>query len=88
MSIKNALVAASLIALGAPLAADEPAPAQTTEAKKKDNGDRMICRTQEEIGSRLRKKKICMTAAQWREQSFQTGQSIEKRTAQLPKPGG
>jgi hypothetical protein len=93
MSIKNSLLALSLLTLAAPLAAEDPAqPTATGDqsgAKKRDNSaDRMICRTDEEIGSRLRKKKICMTAAQWRDLSFRTGQQIDKRTAEQPKPGG
>lgn len=93
MSFKNSLLALALLSLAAPVAAEDPAQPTTTSdqstAKKRDNSaDRMICRTEDEIGSHLRKKKICMTAAQWRDVSFQSGQQVDKRTAEQPKPGG
>jgi hypothetical protein len=37
-------------------------------AAKPNAADRVICKDIEEIGSRLARKRICMTALQWKEQ--------------------
>jgi hypothetical protein len=36
-------------------------------AKEQLDPNRMICRTEEELGSRLSRKRRCLTAAQWDE---------------------
>jgi hypothetical protein len=45
-----------------------PAPAKP-KGGGKDPDQQVICRTQEEIGSRLGGKRICMTKAQWAAQA-------------------
>lgn len=84
MTITRSLIAVALIASATPLVAEETQPAAAIDKAK----DKVVCRTQTETGSRLNKKKICMTLAEWRDLSFRQGQSIEKRTAELPRPGG
>lgn len=90
--MKNAslLFVLPLLVLAAPVAADpEPQQSGSAEAAKPEKDpDRVICRTQEEIGSRLRKKKVCMTAAQWREVNYQSGQATERKSTQIGRPGG
>jgi hypothetical protein len=56
--------------------------------KGKNDADRIICRTDDEIGSRIHKRKICMTAAQWRDLSIQAGMAAERKEALVSKPGG
>ncbi|RYG95025.1 MAG: hypothetical protein EON57_17355, partial [Alphaproteobacteria bacterium] len=40
---------------------------ESSEKQDKDDPNRMICKAEEQIGTRLSKKKTCMTAAQWKE---------------------
>ena len=63
------VLVASLLA-PAPLSAqivfdDQPATAQPTKAK--NDLDKVVCRSEEEIGSRLRQHKVCMTVQQWKQ---------------------
>lgn len=63
-----------------------PTPAATPAAQPKP--ERMICREDNEIGSLLKKKRICMTASQWREQGHREGMDLERREAQRSGGGG
>jgi hypothetical protein len=76
--------AALSVPMGAFAGQSEPVPAQpaTIPAPSGAKSDRVICRTDDTTGSRITKKKICMTAAQWRESSYQAGQSVERRSPQ------
>ena len=86
--ILRAILTASLLAVSAaPAMADGTQTASNTAARGKDP-NRVICRTEEEIGSRVKKKRTCMTAAQWKDISAEAGRNLEKNTAQLPKAGG
>lgn len=69
-----ALIAASTLA-PAVLAGEEGA------SKGGPDPDRMICKTEEQIGSRLAKKKVCMTAAQWKEQRRLSRMEIDRTQA-------
>ena len=62
-------IAAALLATPAVATAQE-VPADATAVKKDD--DRPICRSSNEIGSRLKKKKTCMTAREWADLAQQT----------------
>lgn len=84
MNITKPLIAFALLAGVTPALAAENPPAPAKDSKD----ERVVCRTQAETGSRLAKKKICMTVAEWRDLSFRQGQALDKRTAELPKPGG
>lgn len=48
--------------------------------KKSDEkaDDRLICEKQEVVGSRLATRRVCMTAAQWRERRLEQRQALEK----------
>lgn len=56
--------------------------------KPRNDPDRVVCRTENEIGSLVHKRKTCLTIAQWRELSSETGNNMEKREALGAKPGG
>lgn len=46
---------------------DRQARAEKAESMTNAKGERLICRTpQDDTGSRLGRKKLCLTAAQWR----------------------
>lgn len=72
------------VAAGAILGA---APASAADVKKKgsaDDSSRKICETVEEIGSRLARKRICMTKAEWQAVRQETRMSLDKATAIRP----
>ncbi len=56
--------------------------------QKKDDSKKLICRTDDEIGTRVRKKRICLTREEWRQVNTESSMAIEKNTTQLAKPGG
>jgi hypothetical protein len=65
-----------------------PASAQTSaDAGKKK--DRLICRSETVIGSRLRGKRICRTKAEWVESEKQNTDAVREmqRTTRAPNNG-
>ncbi len=69
--------------LAALLVTSVAATAQTATAAKEDKNDsgRMVCRTVETTGSRLGKRKICRTAAEWTEIQAIERRDIERQQA-------
>jgi hypothetical protein len=51
-----------------------PAPAQNANPAK----PKLICETEEDIGSRLGRKRVCHTAEQWQQIKAETRDAIEK----------
>jgi hypothetical protein len=82
------LATATVPAVGQQTSDPAPTPAAPADPKAKDAADRIICRTDDEIGSRIHKRKICMTSAQWRDLSTQSGMAAERKEALVSKPGG
>jgi len=73
--------AAALFAVPA-LAASEPStPVETKDAAARK--DRIICKTSDQIGSRLRKNKSCRTAKEWADLSAQT----QDKTREIQRMG-
>lgn len=68
-----AFVAAPAVAQ-VPTNAPEPAGPQT----KPSPLDRVICRTEEGLGSRLNKQKVCMTLREWRDQQNLNQETLQK----------
>jgi len=87
MKIIKSLAVLALVATQAPLLADETPP-KKEEAAKKDPNQRIVCHTQDEIGSRLRKTRTCLTVAQWRELNDQAGMMTERKEVQTMMRGG
>lgn len=83
MSFRTAVfLGAAAFAATASLA--NPAPQSTapgnsagTTAKTPDPNE-VICERQEDVGSRLSAKRICMTRSQWADQKTQDRQQLEK----------
>ena len=77
-----------LIALGAALAISQPSIAQTTAPSQTQPSttaqqpgpdmNEVVCERQEVTGSRLVKKKVCMTRAQWAAVRLEDRQAVEK----------
>ena len=71
------LFAATLaFAVTAPAMAAENAPKAPEKEKK-------ICRTELATGSRVRKHRVCLTEAQWRELNSQTKKQIDDYTGRM-----
>jgi hypothetical protein len=76
--------AAALLALPSPSVAqivfdDSPAATPAKAGKEAQAGDdKVICRMQEEIGSRLDRKRVCMTAGQWRQYEADNKEKVER----------
>jgi hypothetical protein len=70
-----------------PALAEEPPQAAAETAKPADPTQRIVCRTEDEIGSRVRKRRVCMTVAQWRELGAQSGMATERRSTQTSMGG-
>lgn len=60
--------------------APAPAPAPSTPVKPATH-ERLICHEDNEIGSLVHKKKLCMTAAQWRQVTAENAGEFERHTA-------
>jgi hypothetical protein len=79
-------------AFAAPAYAQKPAePAPITVVgehpnKKTRDPNEVICEKQQEIGSRLASKRVCMTRSQWQEQRRLDRQDLDK--AQMQRPMG
>lgn len=83
-------VSAALVSMPA-LAGPAPAP-EVTNARASigsqdqtvgtATGEKVICRSDKEIGSRVRAKRICMTAKAWAEKAAEERQFVEQRQAQ------
>ncbi|HWJ58867.1 MAG TPA: hypothetical protein VNR68_04400 [Sphingomicrobium sp.] len=62
-----------------------PVPAQITfedappaPAVKRLPSDKMVCRTQETVGSRLGSKRVCLTESEWKEQERLTREAVQR----------
>ena len=80
---KPILLVATLAALAASAAlaqAPQAPPQQQRSASPNDGLDpnEIICRSESEVGSRLRRHRTCVTRAQWAEQMRQSRQYVEK----------
>lgn len=75
-----AIAGAVLGAGAAPVAAqtNSPPPPPIVVKGKTLDPDKVICETQEVVGSRLATKRICMTRSQWADLRLQDRQEIEK----------
>ncbi len=72
---------ASLMLMATPAFADQvqPAAAATTSAAPAASAKpKMVCETQESIGTRLGSHKVCMTAEQWAQQRRDAGDFTQR----------
>jgi len=85
-------VALILIAAATPAIAQEPAPqTQKVEPAKKNPLDKIVCRTEEGLGSRLNRKKVCMSLGDWKAQADDarnTTERMQQMNADQMKPDG
>ena len=84
---KAVILAALLVSSAAALAqAPGGAPATSRIGPNQDPNE-MICVRQTEIGSRLNRRRVCRTRAEWAEHRAQYQQSIEKAQQQIQTSG-
>jgi hypothetical protein len=72
-----AIVAATAV----PAVAQTTAPAAQTQAAapaKQDPLDKIVCRYEETIGSRLKSHKVCATVREWREQQEENQDAVQR----------
>jgi len=71
-----------------PAFAQSQTASQQSPAAKQDPGARLVCRSVEQIGSRLGTKRVCMTAQQWDEQRRTDREHTEGTQQRTFQPGG
>ncbi|MGH6659706.1 MAG: hypothetical protein ACREBK_01825 [Sphingomicrobium sp.] len=78
------LLAAAVPATGQPTAASAP-----QAAPKADPLDKIVCRVEEGLGSRLNRKKVCMSLRDWKDQADDARGATEKlqQLTQTPTSG-
>ena len=71
----------SLLLVPSAALAGEPADDAQTQvpAQVQDEDDRIVCRNINQIGSRLNRRRICLTQAQWAEQRRVNRADMENR---------
>lgn len=77
--LKSVLFIAAGVAVAMPAAAQttvQPQPAQAATAKSDVN--KLICKKQVEIGSRLGAKKVCLTLEQWQARTREDRDQLER----------
>jgi len=81
--MKLGLMAAACLSLTIAGAQAQTAPAPAPDALKAPAKphERLICHEDNEIGSLVHKKKMCMTAAQWRQVTAENANEFERHTA-------
>ena len=62
--------------------------ALAADAKPAAGPDKLICRTQDETGSRRNSTKVCMTRAQWEANRRDARDSVARMQAQQVNPCG
>lgn len=81
------------LVFSAPLAAQTPADSsggQVASKAKVDPLDKIICKTEESLGSRLGKRKVCAPLRDWKEMQEQNRNAVEEyqqKGQALPQSG-
>jgi hypothetical protein len=82
--MKLAYAAVALIALPAPGAAqivfddNPPAAAPTKGANAKADDTVVVCKIQQDLGSRLDRHKVCLTKGQWRQYEADDKEKVQR----------
>jgi len=66
--VRSAAIALLALAIVSPVSAqtaDAPVQTATAPAPDKNKPDRLICKDNEELGTRLKRNRTCKTAAEW-----------------------
>ena len=76
--MRKAAILGALLVSGAVAMAQTPADAPTTKRGPSNDPNEVICINQAEIGSRVSRRRVCRTRAQWEEVNAQTRQVVER----------
>ena len=83
--LKTLIVGTILIATAA--AAQSPAGAPTTKRGPSGDQNEVICVIESQIGSRLNRRRVCRTRAEWAEHRNEYKQEIERAQTQMQTSG-
>ena len=74
------LTLTALLVTTAPVVAQTPAPMpQQAQAQAKPNPlDKIVCRYEDTLGSRLKRHKVCATVREWKDQEDDTRRAVER----------
>ena len=92
--LKFAFVASALVIAAVPAAAqdtaDPVAPQPIVVSTEKSEVNRIVCKKQEQIGSRLGAKKVCLTVKEWQDRAAADRTETERiqQSARAPSSGG
>lgn len=91
--LKFAYVASVLLVTATPAAAQDPAspaPVPNASASAKTDVNKIVCKKEEQIGSRLGAKKVCLTVKEWQERADADRTETERiqQGARAPSSGG
>lgn len=84
--VKMLFLLVGLTAGGVAVAQVPTLPAETARRAPSGNPNEVVCINQPEIGSRLTRRRVCRTRAQWEETQMQTRTVLER--VQLQKQTG
>jgi hypothetical protein len=64
------------------------AVAQGNSSSRKRDPNKIVCRTETEMGTRLKRAKVCHTLAEWEDMRRQTDRNVERIQAQSRATNG
>lgn len=67
--MSKALYFLAAVVLAAPVAAQSPQAQPIQADPKKSDSNKLVCKTEDSIGSRLGNKKVCLTVQEWKERA-------------------
>ena len=86
--MKKAVILSALLVSGAAALAQTPAEeSASTKVGPNQDPDQVVCQTITEIGSRLNRRRVCRTRAEWAEHQRMYRQNIEKAQQQSMTSG-
>ncbi|MDL2341153.1 MAG: hypothetical protein QFB89_07475 [Pseudomonadota bacterium] len=79
-----------LAVIAVPALAQTPAPTPQVAEAKPNPLDKVVCRTEETLGSRLGGHKVCATVREWQEQQQENRDAVEliQQKGQSTVPSG
>lgn len=80
------LAVLALLAGAAPVAAQSSSSTPPAPNSTQKDPNRIICERQQEVGSRLASKRVCMTAQQWQEQRQRDREGVEENQRRSIEP--
>lgn len=84
-----ALLASALLVAGMPAMAADPTPAASAGQSDKNDPNKIVCRREEQIGSRLGAKKVCLSVKEWQDREQADRESTERLQRQAgTRPSG